>query len=87
MTQPAEHDVFLEQIANTIYRRGLRTPVLIALEAGEPLAFLGGQLLWLVQPFLSLIIPNKLVRQTAQLLEEPAAVQALIKHLEMKGIE
>jgi hypothetical protein len=73
---------FVNQIATTLSRHGWETPALVLLEAGKPLTFLGGQLLWVVQPALSLVMPTDLVRQTAQLLEEPEAVEALISQLE-----
>ena len=77
--------LFLEQIAAFAEARGLRLPLLLALEAGRPLTFLGGQLLWVAQPALSLILPSQWIQQTAQLLEEPEAVEALILRLEEIG--
>ena len=73
---------FLEQVATFVEARGLRQPALLALTAGRPLTFLGGQFLWVAQPALSLILPNQWIRQTARLLEEPEAVEALITRLE-----
>jgi hypothetical protein len=73
---------FLEQIATFIQARGLCWPALLALEAGRPLTLLGGQLLWVAQPALSLFMPGRWIQQTAQLLEDPAAVAALIARLE-----
>lgn len=78
----AEFDRFLEQAANVLGEWGLRLPALIALEVGRPLAFFGGQLIWVAQPALSLILPAQVVRQAARLLEEPAAIDALIARLE-----
>lgn len=77
-----EQDVFLEQVADFVQRSGLRVPTLMALAAGRPLAFLGGQLLWLLQPALSLLVPGKQVAQLAQMLEKPEAVSALVTRLE-----
>jgi hypothetical protein len=73
---------FLEQVATFIQGHDLHLPLLLMLEAGRPLAFLGGQFLWLAQPALSLILPGQWIQQTAQLLEEPEAVAALIARLE-----
>ncbi len=75
-------DTFIDQLAAAFGRRGLRLPALIALEAGSPLAFLGGQLLWLAEPALSLMMDRETIRQTARLLEDPAAVAALVNRLE-----
>jgi hypothetical protein len=83
MTQLSpEYGPIIDQLADSICRRGWRLPALIALEAGRPLAFLGGQLLWVAQPALSLLLPSTAVRQVAALLEEPAAVHALAARLE-----
>ena len=86
MTTPTspENEQFLDQVADVLYRYGLHTSARIALEAGRPIAFIGGQLLWIAQPALSLLLPAQKVRQTAHLLEEPAAVDALIARLEQK---
>lgn len=87
MTQISpEQDTFLDQITDVICRQGLRVPALIALETGRPLAFLGGQLLWLAQPALSLFLPNQALRHTALLLENDAAVTALATRLEAKEV-
>ena len=79
-------NAFVEQVAAFVEARGLRLPALLALEAGRPLTFLGGQFLWLAQPALSLIWPSQWIRQGAQLLEEPDAVEALIARLEREEI-
>lgn len=77
-----EKTTFVTELASEICRRGWRVPALVALQSGEPLAFLGGQLLFVAEPALSLIVPPQWVRQTAQLLENPSAVNALIAQLE-----
>lgn len=77
-----DQDKFIAQLAAAFCRRGLRLPALIALEAGRPLAFLGGQLLWLAEPALSLFVADRTIQQAARLLEDPAAVTALVSRLE-----
>lgn len=77
-----ENEVFVKQVAEAICNRRLRMPALIGLEAGRPLAFLGGQLLWLGQPILGLLLSPNLIARLAQLLEEPGSVDALIEFLE-----
>ena len=59
---------------------------LMALEGGRPLTLLGGQLMWVMQPVLSLFIATDTVRQTAQLLEDPIAVDALIARLQVDDL-
>ena len=77
-------DQFVGQIADALCSRGLRLPALIGLEAGRPLSLIGGQFLWILQPVLGLLVSRELVGQVAQLLEEPAAVDELIDHLEAR---
>ena len=81
--QPATIDAaLLDQIATSLGRNGFRIPALIALRIGHPLTFIGGQLLWVAQPALSLLLPARTVGMLAQILEEPAAVQGLLRRLE-----
>jgi len=83
MTQlTPEQNVFLDRVADVVQRHGLHGPALTVLDAGRPLAFLGGQLLWLLQPVLSLLVSGKEVALLAHVLEKPEAVSALITRLE-----
>lgn len=77
-----EHEQKIQQISDFLTRHSLHTPALIALEFGQPLAFVGGQLLWIAQPFLSLLMPTQDIQQVAELLEQPTAVHALKQRLE-----
>jgi hypothetical protein len=86
MQTSLERDSFISQVAETLCRRGLRLPALIALDVGQPLAFVGGQLLWMAQPALSPFLSTHTVHRMARLLEEPAAVEALIACLEAKEV-
>lgn len=81
MTYSPNRDPLLDQIATSLKARGLDTAALTFLEVGQPLAFIGGQLLWLAQPALGLLWPKVEVRQLAQLLEDPAAVRRLMAAL------
>ena len=76
-----EHDTFLDELADGLCRRGWRLPALAVLEAGRPLAYLGGQLLWLLQPSLALAWPQTNVSRLAHVLEDPTAVAALVERL------
>lgn len=82
MSLQQEEDTFVNQFADTLTRRGLREFALVVLQAGQPLSFIGGQLLWIAQPALSVVLPKQQVAQVAYLLEDPAAVQSLIAHLQ-----
>ena len=54
---------------------------LTILEAGQPLAFVSGQLLRLAQPALALLWPTAPVKQFAQIMEDPAQVDELMARL------
>lgn len=79
---PMDDETMLDQIASALRRSGLRLPALLALQLGHPLTFLGGQLLWLAQPALSLLLPAALVQRLPVLLENPQAAQKLLARLE-----
>ncbi len=82
MINTVRDDSFIDHAAASIQQYGLQTAAILFLEAGHPLTFLGGQLLWIAQPVLSLFIASDRLRQAAALLEEPAAVAALVTKLE-----
>ena len=79
--QPLD-DPALDQIAATISRYGLRLPALLVLETGHPLTFLGGQLMLISMPALSLFVPAQKIRHIASLLEDQNAMTALVARLE-----
>lgn len=70
------------RVARAIRRRGLRLPALLLLDAGAPLAPIVGQLLYVGQPALALVTGRSAIATLAGLLEDPAAVAALIDDLE-----
>ena len=82
-----EQQAFVNQVADRIRQLGFRLPALAVLEAGRPLAFVAGQLLWLTQPALALVMPRELLSQTAELLEDPEAVNSLVKLLDVERSE
>jgi hypothetical protein len=52
------------------------------LDAFRPLAFIGGQALWIAQPTLNLLIDSDRVADLARLLEQPEALDMLRARLE-----
>ena len=68
-------------MADLLSDRGVGATALIGLEAGRPLAFLAGQLLWVLQPVLGLIMPRERLAHLAVILEDPEAIDQLIGHL------
>ena len=82
----SKQTAFVDHIATIISQHGWQFPVLTALEGGRPLTLLGSQLMWVMQPVLSLFVASDTVRQTAQLLEDPLAVDALIARLQVDDL-
>ena len=81
MTNSPNRDPLLDQIAAFLKQRGWHSAALTFLEAGQPLAFMGSQLLWFAQPTVALLGSTTRLRQWAELLEDPQAVQALMARL------
>jgi hypothetical protein len=71
----------VSQLAILLKNRGLGATVLILLEAGGPLAFLIGQLMWVLQPAMGLVIPRERLADLAVILEDPKAIKQLIGYL------
>ncbi len=57
-------------------------PAILFLEMHKPLAFLGAQLLWIAQPFLSIGLNDADVRDLITVIEDRAGVEELIARLE-----
>ena len=72
----------IEEATNAIDQYGLRPFARLLLEAGKPLALIGGQLLWIAQPALSLLLPAQKIGQWAHFLESPDALLALQHQIE-----
>jgi len=73
------------QVADLLNDRGLAATTLIGLEAGRPLAFLVGQLMWVLQPVMGLVMPRERLAQFAVILEDPEAIDQLIGQLSDKS--
>ncbi len=82
----SQQAAFVDHIATIIHQHGWQFPAQLALESGRPLTLIGGQLMWVMQPILSLFITADAVRQTAQFLEDHAAVDALIARLQTDDV-
>lgn len=82
MTPPIEIDRQIEEIAATAARHNWSAPLQLILEAGRPLAFVAGQLLWLAQPTLALFGSSSAVGRWAALLERPDKLERLLARLE-----
>ena len=84
-SRDVDNQRFVSQIAEFICDRGFRSVALFGLEVGRPLAFLGGQLIYVFQPFAGLFMPRDRMAQLGHILEDPQAVDQLIYYLANKG--
>jgi hypothetical protein len=74
----------IERVAQQIAGRGMTAPAILFLEMHKPLAFLGAQLLWIAQPFLSIGLNNADLRDLITVIEDRAGVEELIERLEAR---
>jgi hypothetical protein len=72
----------IDRFAHRITGLGMTAPAILFLEMHKPLAFLGAQLLWAAQPFLSIGLDDADLRDFAAIFEERAGVEELIDRLE-----
>lgn len=86
-SRDVEDENSVHHFAEVLCRKRLRLPALIILEAGRPLAFLIGQLLWVAQPFVDLLLPQVEIGKVAQLMEDSTSVEQLILVLEVENPE
>jgi len=61
----------VEQLARRIQSWGLSGLVGVLLDALKPFAFVGGQLLWIAQPTLGLLVDGDRIAEYAAMLEHP----------------
>jgi len=72
----------VNQIAERIRVWGATGLVSALLDAARPIAFIGGQMLWVAQPALSVFMDGEQVAEYARLLERPEALDLLRTRLE-----
>jgi hypothetical protein len=63
-------------------RRGWEAPLRLTLDALEPFGPLGAQLMWTLQPTLSLLFPTEALRGLARTLEDPDGIDQLRRQLD-----
>jgi uncharacterized protein (TIGR01319 family) len=78
----AADDRFLADLAGRLHARRLTAPAVVALECLRPAAFLGGQAMRLLSPFVALVTSGQDWDRLAQLLEIRGTVERLLSHLE-----
>jgi hypothetical protein len=78
----ARRQQIIDRIANRIAGLGMTAPAVLFLEMNKPLAFLGAQLLFAAQPFLSMTFDQADLRDFAEIIEDGTGVDQLIARLE-----
>lgn len=77
----------IDRFARRIAALGLTAPAVLFLEMHKPLAFLGAQLLFAAQPFLSIGLNDADLRDFAAIIEDRTGVEEVINRLESIKIE
>jgi hypothetical protein len=72
----------VDRIAERIRRWGVTDLASALLEGIRPVAFIGGQALWVAQPALGIFMDAEQVAEYARLLERPEALDLLRTRLE-----
>ncbi len=79
---PQRRDQLIDNLARRAAQAHLAAPAILFLEMCKPLAFLGAQVVWAIQPFAGLGWSEADLRTLAYLLEDPASVDQLIDRIE-----
>ena len=78
----ARRQQIIDRAADRIAGLGMTAPAILFLEMNKPLAFLGAQMLFAAQPFLSMTFGEADLRDFAEIIEERKGVEQLIARLE-----
>ena len=79
----SERDIiFIRQVADRIHRSGLVTPAVFFLELTKPLALIGSHVMIFFGPVINAFINTEGYYKAAELFEEPANVELLIREIE-----
>ena len=79
----SERDIiFIRQVADRIHRSGLVTPAVFFLELTKPLSLIGSHAMIFFGPVINAFINTEGYYKAAELFEEPANVELLIREIE-----
>ena len=79
----SERDIiFIRRVADKIHRSGLVTPAILFLELTKPLALIGSHVMIFFGPIINAFINTEGYYKAAELFEEPANVELLIREIE-----
>lgn len=77
-----QRDLLINRLAQKISSWGLTAPALLFLEANKPFSFIGSQALLFFQPLLGFLLGDEIIGGYAQLFEDQANVERLLRLLE-----
>ena len=79
----SERDIiFIRRVADKIHRSELVTPAVLFLELTKPLALIGSHVMIFFGPIINAFINTEGYYRAAELFEEPANVELLIREIE-----
>jgi len=79
----SERDIiFIRRVADRIHRSGLVTPAIFFLELTKPLSLIGSHVKIFFGPIINAFINTEGYYKAAELFEEPANVELLIREIE-----
>lgn len=79
----SERDIIIiRRVADRIHRSGLVTPAVLFLELTKPLALIGSHVMIFFGPIINAFINTEGYYKAAELFEEPANVELLIREIE-----
>ena len=83
LNNQSEQDIiFICRVATRIHRTGLVTPAVFFLELTKPLALIGSHVMIFFGPIINAFINAEGYYKAAELFEEPANVELLIREIE-----
>jgi len=85
--EPERRDFMINYMAEKIDKYGMGTPAIVFLEAGRPLSFIGGSIMWGAAPFLNIFVNDQYTREIALFLEDRKNMEALIQKIESLEFE
>ncbi len=77
-----EDQALIDAVAEKIVRKHLSVPAIFFLESSKPLAFLGGQLLIFLEPFVQTLFNFKQYQRFALLMEDRDSWERLVRRIE-----
>ena len=83
LNNQSEQDIiFIRRVADRIHRSGLVTPAIFFLELTKPLSLIGSHVMIFFGPIINAFINTEGYYKAAELFEEPANVELLLREIE-----